>query len=103
MCKLLSHVKDVSVHSFELALGFLLIFARILVVPQWWIGYKVHLTESCDEDQPRLITHVETGLAGKGDVDVILPRLCGGGKSSDRLFHKEKNYGQDPKNLHCRV
>ena len=36
----------------------------------WWIGYKVHLTESCDEDQPRLITHVETGLAGKGDVDV---------------------------------
>jgi len=34
MCKLLSHVKDVSVHSFELALGFLLIFARILVVPQ---------------------------------------------------------------------
>lgn len=37
---------------------------------EWWIGYKVHLTESCDEDQPRLITHVETGLAGKGDVDV---------------------------------
>lgn len=36
----------------------------------WWIGYKVHLTESCDEDQPRLITHVETSLAGKGDVDV---------------------------------
>jgi len=33
MYKLLSHVKDVSVHSFELALGFLLIFARILVVP----------------------------------------------------------------------
>ena len=36
----------------------------------WWVGYKVHLTESCDEDQPRLITHVETSLAGKGDVDV---------------------------------
>jgi DDE family transposase len=33
-------------------------------------GDKVHLTESCDEDQPRLITHVETSLAGKGDVDV---------------------------------
>jgi transposase len=31
---------------------------------------SVHLTESCDEDQPRLITHVETSLAGKGDVDV---------------------------------
>ncbi|GHO87560.1 IS1182 family transposase [Dictyobacter formicarum] len=36
----------------------------------WWVGYKVHLTESCDEDQPRLITHVETSPAGKGDVDV---------------------------------
>jgi transposase len=36
----------------------------------WWVGYKVHLTESCDEDAPRLITHVETSRAGKGDVDV---------------------------------
>jgi transposase len=25
-----------------------------------WVGYKVHLTESCDEDMPSLITHVET-------------------------------------------
>jgi transposase len=30
----------------------------------------VHLTESCDEDSPRLITHVETSRAGNGDVDV---------------------------------
>jgi transposase len=36
----------------------------------WWVGYKVHLTESCDEDTPRLITHVETSRAGHGDVDV---------------------------------
>lgn len=36
----------------------------------WWVGYKVHLTESCDADQPRLITHVETSRAGHGDVDV---------------------------------
>jgi len=36
----------------------------------WWVGYKVHLTESCDEDSPRLITHVETSRAGNGDVDV---------------------------------
>jgi transposase len=36
----------------------------------WWVGYKVHLTESCDEDLPRLITHVETSRAGNGDVDV---------------------------------
>ena len=25
-----------------------------------WAGYKVHLTETCDEDLPHLITHVET-------------------------------------------
>src|SRR5215472_16243306 len=36
----------------------------------WWVGYKVHLTESCDEDSPRLITHVETSREGLGDVDV---------------------------------
>ena len=40
----------------------------------WWVGYKVHLTESCDEDAPRLITHVETSRAGNGDVDVT-PRI----------------------------
>ena len=28
-----------------------------------WIGYKVHLTEICDEDRPHLITHVGTALA----------------------------------------
>jgi transposase len=25
-----------------------------------WVGYKVHLTETCEEDLPRLITHVES-------------------------------------------
>jgi transposase len=25
-----------------------------------WVGYKVHLTETCEEDLPHLITHVET-------------------------------------------
>jgi len=25
-----------------------------------WFGYKAHLTETCDDDQPHLITHVET-------------------------------------------
>lgn len=25
-----------------------------------WCGYKVHLTETCEEDQPLLITNVET-------------------------------------------
>lgn len=38
----------------------------------WWVGYKVHLTETCDEGKPRLITHVQTSRAGNGDVDVTL-------------------------------
>jgi hypothetical protein len=25
-----------------------------------WVGYKVHLTETCEDDAPNLITHVET-------------------------------------------
>jgi transposase len=28
-----------------------------------WIGYKVHLTETCDDDLPQLITNVETTTA----------------------------------------
>ena len=32
-----------------------------------WTGYKVHLSESCDENSPRLITHVETTDAPVGD------------------------------------
>lgn len=36
----------------------------------WWVGYKVHSTQSCDAEGPRLITHGETSRAGNGDVDV---------------------------------
>jgi transposase len=25
-----------------------------------WVGYKVHVTETCDDEAPPLITHVET-------------------------------------------
>jgi transposase len=32
-----------------------------------WVGYKVHLTETCDADAPRLITQVETTLATTAD------------------------------------
>jgi transposase len=32
-----------------------------------WFGYKAHMTETCDEAQPRLITHVETTLATTQD------------------------------------
>lgn len=32
-----------------------------------WVGYKVHLTETCVEDAPNLITHVETVEASQAD------------------------------------
>jgi transposase len=32
-----------------------------------WVGYKAHLTETCDDDRPHLITHVETTLATTQD------------------------------------
>ncbi|HZA22996.1 MAG TPA: IS1182 family transposase, partial [Dehalococcoidia bacterium] len=35
-----------------------------------WIGYKVHLTESCEEDQPHLITQVTTTPAPLADGTV---------------------------------
>jgi transposase len=35
-----------------------------------WVGYKVHLTETCDEDMPSLITHVETTSATVPDTSV---------------------------------
>jgi transposase len=35
-----------------------------------WTGYKVHLTETCDDDQPHLITHVETTPATTPDSAV---------------------------------
>jgi transposase len=36
-----------------------------------WVGYKVHLTESCDADTPHLITNVETTPAAVPD-DIML-------------------------------
>lgn len=33
-----------------------------------WTGFKVHLTETCDADLPRLITHVHTTVATTQDV-----------------------------------
>jgi transposase len=34
-----------------------------------WTGYKVHLSETCDDDLPRLITHVETTTGPTADGD----------------------------------
>jgi transposase len=38
-----------------------------------WVGYKVHLTETCEDDQPRLITHVETTAGPVADGAVTEP------------------------------
>jgi transposase len=39
-----------------------------------WVGYKVHLTETCDDDTPHLITHVETtpGPIADGDMTSVI-------------------------------
>jgi transposase len=34
-----------------------------------WVGYKVHLTETCEDDAPHLITNVETTAAPLADGD----------------------------------
>jgi len=36
-----------------------------------WTGYKTHFTETCDEQRPHLITHVETTLATTQDNDAL--------------------------------
>jgi transposase len=36
-----------------------------------WVGYKVHFTQTCDEDAPQLITHVETTRAGVTDESML--------------------------------
>lgn len=39
-----------------------------------WVGYKVHLTETCGEETPHLITHVETTPAPASDL-AALPHI----------------------------
>jgi transposase len=38
-----------------------------------WTGYKVHFTETCDEDLPRIIVNVETTPATKPDWGMLRP------------------------------
>jgi hypothetical protein len=38
-----------------------------------WIGYKVHLSETCDEGRPRIITEVQTTAGPVADGDVMKP------------------------------
>lgn len=38
-----------------------------------WVGYKVHLSETCAADQPHLITHVQTTSAEVSDAAALEP------------------------------
>jgi transposase len=38
-----------------------------------WMGYKVHLSESCDDDLPHLVTNVLTTPATQPDFDAAVP------------------------------
>jgi transposase len=40
---------------------------------QGWVGYKVHLTETCEEDTPHIIVQVETTPAPQPDFEAIPP------------------------------
>jgi transposase len=75
-----------------------------------WVGYRVHLTETCDADCPRLVTHVETTAAPMPDNETLpdihaalkgkdlLPRthlVDSGYIDADLLVATEKEYGLD--------
>jgi transposase len=49
-----------------------------------WVGYKVHLTEACEDDAPHLITHVETSPALMADGDAT-PQIHEALRSKDLL------------------
>jgi transposase len=36
-----------------------------------WVGYKVHLTETCDDELPHLLTQIETTIAPATDLDAL--------------------------------
>ncbi len=72
------------------------------------MGYKVHLTEICDEDRPHLITHVATTPATTADEKMVEPihddlkqahllpsqhLLDSGYVTSQTLAHSEKEHG----------
>ena len=38
-----------------------------------WVGYKVHLSEYCDDDLPQRVTQVETVAAIEQDHQVLVP------------------------------
>lgn len=75
-----------------------------------WIGYKVHLTECCDDDLPHLITQVETTPATQQDhhalqsiqaalaEEALLPQqhlVDAGYISAKRILESRDQYGID--------
>ncbi len=52
-----------------------------------WVGYKVHLTETCDDDSPHVITHIETTPAPQAD-DEAIPLIHEALATHDLLPHK---------------
>lgn len=52
-----------------------------------WVGYKVHLTETADDDGPVLISNVETTMATLPDAQA-LPAIHAGLKRHDLLPHE---------------
>lgn len=73
-----------------------------------WTGYKVHLTETCDEETPHIITNVETRPATTADVEVteevhaalaykqLVPAehfVDAGYTSSQKLLVSQENHG----------
>ncbi|MBV9279767.1 MAG: transposase, partial [Chloroflexi bacterium] len=49
-----------------------------------WIGYKVHVTETCDEGAQRRLTHVETSTAASAD-GAMTPEIHEGLRDRDLL------------------
>lgn len=75
-----------------------------------WIGYRVHLSETCEEDKPHLITNVLTTPASIADINALddihhvleayerLPDehiVDAGYVSSDTLVRSQKTYDVD--------
>jgi transposase len=75
-----------------------------------WVGYKVHLTETCEPDAPQLVTHVETTPATTHDARVVeaihadlarkelLPRehlVDTGYADAELLVSSQRQYGVD--------
>ena len=75
-----------------------------------WTGYKVHLTETCDDDLPHLVIHVETTSSTTQDMEMtdvihqeleskqLLPSdhyMDTGYVDGEHLVTSEKRYGVD--------